>query len=66
MPNASYYRAQGELLETLSRNTTDPELARRYRLYAEDYRRRADEMLDKHGAPEVSRVPGNDDRRHQV
>ncbi len=66
MPNASYYRAQGTLLETLAQNTTDPELARRYRLYAEEYRRRADETTDDTPPHRRPHYRSNDERRHRA
>ena len=37
MPSSSYYRAQAEILHSLSLTTKDPALAERYRLRAQEY-----------------------------
>jgi hypothetical protein len=37
MPSANYYRAQAQLLHSLSLTASDPELAERYRVRAREY-----------------------------
>jgi hypothetical protein len=56
MPSASYYRAQAQLLHSLSLTTSDPKLAERYRLRAQEYLRLSMEMPEMRAGRALDRV----------